>query len=226
MIRLLRWLLAALYLGLWGTSPLGASVLDSMMRSYRLVDVRTLDPRIEVELKYNSTDNFLGVDLYQGLSIAYLEPSFARRIARAQAELDRRHLGYRLRIYDAARPMSVQRRMYAHVAGTPLRVYVAPVERGGRHNYGVAVDLTIVDERGEPLDMGTAFDHFGPEAHVGQEEHWVQMGRMARVAIEHRRLLREVMAEVGLRPYAREWWHYQERISMSEVRKRYRRLDF
>lgn len=226
MIRLLRWLLAALYLGLWCTSPLGASVLDSMMRSYRLVDVRTLDPRIEVELKYNSTDNFLGVDLYQGLGIAYLEPSFARRIARAQVELDRRHPGYRLRIYDAARPMSVQRRMYAHVAGTPLRVYVAPAERGGRHNYGVAVDLTIVDERGEPLDMGTAFDHFGPEAHVGQEEHWVQMGRMARVAIEHRRLLREVMAEVGLRPYAREWWHYQERISMSEVRKRYRRLDF
>ena len=54
--------------------------------------------------------------------------------------------------------------MYELVKGTPNQVYVADGTRGGRHNYGVAVDVTLLDETGAPVDMGTPVDFFGDEA--------------------------------------------------------------
>lgn len=199
--------------------------LDSLMRSYDLVDLQHLEPSIRVELRYSTTNNFIGEDMYGDLKRAYLEPSFARRIVRAQQLLQNTHPGYSLLIYDAARPLSVQARMYARVADTPLKIYVAPARQGGRHNYGVAVDLTIADPKGKPLDMGTDFDHFGEEAHVGDEAERVRQGKLGREAAQNRALLYEIMRAVGLRPYNKEWWHYQETIPMSEVRKRYRLIN-
>lgn len=219
-LLLFLWLFASPYA--WGQ----ATNYDSLMRRSGLVDVRSLERSIFVDLKYSSTDNFVGVDMYGSLNTAYLEPNFAKRIAKAQGVLQQRHRGLRLLIYDAARPMSVQKQMYALVAGTPLSIYVAPAKAGGRHNYGVAVDLTLADEQGKPLDMGTAFDHFGKESHTGKEDVLVREGKITTEAKRNRAILRSVMNEVGLRPYDKEWWHYQERIPMSEVRKRYKRLDF
>lgn len=200
--------------------------LDSLMRSYGMVDLQQLSPEIRVDLKYATTDNFTGVLLYRGLKRAYLEPSFARRVARAQSLLSRLRPGYRLIVFDAARPQSVQREMRRRVEGTPLAKYVAPASKGGRHNYGVAVDLSIVDDRGQLLDMGTPFDHLGPEATVGDEERWIKAGKMKPEVRANRRLLIEVMRQAGMRPYRLEWWHFQELIPMSQVRQRYRLLDF
>ena len=45
-------------------------------------------------------------------------------------------------------------------------------------------------------------------------------------AARNRTLLLEVMNSVGLRPYAKEWWHYQERVSMPRTREIYPLLDF
>lgn len=200
--------------------------VDSLMHAYGMVDVQTLAPEIEVDLKYATKDNFTGEVLYTTLRRAYLERGFAARVAKAQRLLSREKPGYRFIIYDAARPLSVQRSMYDKVAGTPLKIYVAPASRGGRHNYGVAVDLSILDAAGKPLDMGTPFDFFGEQAHIGDEERWVRAGKMAREVIANRALLRRIMRSAGMRPYDKEWWHYQELIPMSLVRSRYRILDF
>lgn len=197
-----------------------------LMTEYGLVDIRKLNSDIQVDLKYSGSDNFIGADMYGSLNVCYLEKGFAKRVALAQSELSRLHPGYKLLIYDGARPMSVQRKMYAQVANTPLRIYVAPATKGGRHNYGVAVDLTIVDDKGIPLDMGTAFDHFGEEAHLGNEDALIKQGRISKNAKANRALLQRVMRTAGMRPYDKEWWHYQELISMTEVRRRYKRLDF
>lgn len=199
---------------------------NKMMTKNKLVDIQRLNSRIKVDLKYSTKDNFIGEDMYGDLNTCYLEKSFAERVAKAQIELERRHPGYALLIYDGARPMSIQKKMYQKVANTPQKIYVAPANRGGRHNYGVAVDLTIVDAQGKPLDMGTPFDYFGKEAHLGQEEELIRQKRFKPEVKENRRLLQEVMRSAGMRPYDKEWWHYQELISMSEVRKRYKRLDF
>ena len=102
-------LLLALFL--LTTTSLSARNLDSLMRAYGLVEVTSLAPRIRVELKYATRDNFIGVNMYGSLRKAYLHPNLARALARAQQALEREKPGYAFLIYDAARPQSVQRRM-------------------------------------------------------------------------------------------------------------------
>lgn len=211
---------------------------DQKIREMGLVDVQTLNSEIMVDLRYASTDNFMKQNIYGSLRKAYFLPHFARKVARAQEILQQRHPEYHLLIYDAARPRSAQRLMRQAVEGTPYTAYVADASRGGRHNYGVAVDLTIADKDGRPLDMGAPFDHFGRTAWIGDgknttlqhfKEYIAQMQRQGLISAEaaaNRTLLVEVMDAVGLRPYAKEWWHYQERVSMSRTRELYKLLDF
>lgn len=211
---------------------------DKKMIEQGLVDIQQMDAEILVELKYATEDNFVGENMYGTLRRAYLLPHFARKVVRAQALLRERHPDFSLLIYDAARPISVQRRMRRLVEGTPLQIYVADGQRGGRHNYGVAVDLTIVDGQGQPLDMGAGFDHFGPEAWVGNDndvtlaaykayvERLRKQGAITDEAALNRVLLLEIMDSVGLRPYVKEWWHFQETISMTRTRELYKLLDF
>ena len=179
-----------------------------------------------MQLKYATKDNFTGANMYGSLRKAYLHPNLAKALARAQGLLEKEHPGFRFLVYDAARPLSAQRRMYEQVAGTSKRIYVAHPRRGGRHNYGVAVDLTIIDEKGKPLDMGSPFDHFGDRAHLGNERALVRSGLYTPEVPQNRALLKRILGQVGLRPYNKEWWHYQERMPMPEVRRRYRLLDF
>lgn len=211
---------------------------DAKMLEYGLVDVQTLDEEIGVELKYATEDNFVGKNMYGTLKKAYLLPHFAKRVVQAQRILREQHPDYSLLIYDAARPLSVQLEMRQAVEGTPYTVYVADGTRGGRHNYGVAVDLTIVDGKGKPLDMGAKFDDFTQKAWVGEKnafslaeyKAYVEMlrrkGLISDEAARNRTLLLEIMDSVGLRPYVREWWHYQEKISMPATRERYKLLEF
>lgn len=220
---MLRYLLPTLFLCVVTAS---AQRFDSLMRANGMVDIQQVAPDIRVELKYATKDNFIGANMYGQLRRAYLHPNLAKALARAQQALTKEHPGYRFLIYDAARPQSVQRRMYQAVAGTPKKIYVAAPERGGRHNYGVAVDLTIVDASGKPLDMGSSFDHFGEEAHLGNEEARVRAGIFNKEVPANRSLMRRLLGAEGLRPYDKEWWHYQEQMPMSEVRKRYQLLSF
>lgn len=220
---MLRYLLPTLFLCVITAS---AQRFDSLMRANGMVDIQQVAPDIRVDLKYATKDNFIGANMYGQLRRAYLHPNLAKALARAQQALTKEHPGYRFLIYDAARPQSVQRRMYQAVAGTPKKIYVAAPERGGRHNYGVAVDLTIIDASGKPLDMGSPFDHFGEEAHLGNEEARVRAGIFNKEVPANRSLMRRLLGAEGLRPYDKEWWHYQEQMPMSEVRKRYQLLSF
>ena len=104
---------------------------DSKMLSYGLVDVQSLDKTIGVELKYSTEDNFVGEDMYGELERAYLLPHFAKKVVQAQRILKEKHPDYSLLIYDAARPLSVQREMRRAVEGTPYTASVADGTRGG-----------------------------------------------------------------------------------------------
>lgn len=222
----MRYYILGFTLALLGNIAAKSQDYARLMEQHGLVDVRSLNPNIRVELKYSSTDNFIGEDMYGTLDVCYLEKGFAKRVAQAQNELSRLCPGYALLIYDGARPMSIQRRMYAKVAHTEKRIYVAPATKGGRHNYGVAVDLTIVNSQGKVLDMGSPFDHFGEEAHLENEDTLIKTKKIKAEAKKNRALLQRVMRAAGMRPYDKEWWHYQELIPMTTVRQRYKRLDF
>ena len=106
---------------------------NTLMEKQGLVNVQQLDSEILVELKYATEDNFVGENMYGALTTAYLLPHFAEKVVRAQKLLRERKPGYSLLIYDAARPISVQRRMRRVVEGTQLEIYVADGTRGGRH---------------------------------------------------------------------------------------------
>lgn len=235
-------LTAILLLSAFNQSP---NNFDAKMQEYNLVDVTTLDSNIIVDLKYSTTDNFVGVDMYGDLERAYFVRDFAVKVAKAQRILQEQYYPqYTLLIYDAARPISVQRAMRRTVEGTPYESFVADGTRGGRHNYGVAVDLTIATLDGKPLDMGAGFDDFSEAASVkGTADSadpatrtmtvyrnyimgMVECGVISLEAANNRLLLIEIMHKAGLYPYRREWWHFEEIISISTTRELYKLLDF
>ena len=121
--------------------------------------------------------------------------------------------------------MSVQQKMWAMVRGTDKTNYVSnPANGGGLHNYGLAVDLTIIDEKGEPLPMGTPFDFFGDAAHTTNEEALLDSGRITRPEFENRRLLRRLMKQAGFRSIPYEWWHFNA-CTRAEARQNYPVID-
>ena len=219
---------AALFLAFMaGIIGAGAQTLAERMTSAGLVDVTDAAENVTVDLMYARDDNFTATLLYDdGLDRAFLHPDAAEALGRAAALLAAEKPGYKLKICDAARPMSVQRKMYDAVRGTSKAGYVGnPSRGGGLHNYGLAVDITITGPDGRELDMGTQVDHLGLLANIDREDLMVRQGRLTRAQVDNRRLLRRVMTGAGFRTLRTEWWHFQM-CTRSQASRRYRRLDF
>ena len=189
-----------------------------------LVNIKEIDNTFFVDLKYATTDNFTGVVLYEGLEDAFLQPDVAQMLVEAHRYLKSLHPELRLLVYDAARPLSVQRAMWERVKDTPFHRYVANPDRLSLHNFGAAVDLTIVDSFGNPLDMGTPFDFFGRAAGINDEEGLVKQGLITQQHVQNRQLLRQVMRHVGFRTIHGEWWHFNA-CSLTEAKQRYTLIE-
>lgn len=186
------------------------------------VDLKKQDPSVVVDLMYAKADNFVGVVMYKDLHRAYLHPLAAASFLKAHKELKRRCMKCRFIVYDATRPMSVQQQMWDKVKGTSKKNYVSnPANGGGLHNYGMAVDISILGSNGKPLPMGTKVDHLGREAHIDQEKQLVAKGIITEQERKNRLLLREVMIYGGFKPLKSEWWHFN-RIYRAEARKNYK----
>ena len=159
-----------------------------------LVEVAAQDGRIRVLAVYATPDNFVGEALYPEPRI-FLRRSAMERLSRVQSALESRGMG--LMVFDGYRPWSVTRRMW-EVIGDPD--YVADPSKGSRHNRGMAVDVTLVDGRGNRLPMPTDFDAFVPEARADAE--------VLEPMRTNRRVLIEAMAAQGFRVLSSEWWHF------------------
>ena len=159
-----------------------------------LVDLRSAAPRVKLDLRYATTENFLRQKLYPKAR-CYLQRSVAERLKRVAARLRRRQLG--LKVWDCYRPLSVQWQMWK---ASPKPGYVADPRQGSNHNRGAAVDLTLVDAKGRDLWMPTDFDDFSPRAHHG--------AAAPKAAEKNRKILRDAMLAVGFVPLSTEWWHY------------------
>ena len=197
---------------------------ERIMTEAGLVDIQAVCPGIRVDLKYSTTDNFVHQDVYGDLDQCFLQKEAAAKLAEAQKRLSELQPGWRLLVYDGARPRRVQARFFAIVKGTAQQQYVADPALGSIHNYGAAVDLTIIDANGNALDMGTPFDFFGELAQPKLEERFLAQGRLTEAQIRNRRLLRRVMTEAGFRPISNEWWHF-DAFPANEVRKRYKIIE-
>lgn len=204
---------------------LGAVDYDREFCRLGFVDIHALDSTIVIDLKYSSTDNFMGVNMYGNLHKAYLRPEIAEKLLVAQKLLRAVNAQYTLVVYDAARPLSAQKMMYDKVQGTEFEQYVAnPYSGGGHHCYGCAVDVSIL-YKGKPLDMGTGFDSFSHLSHTDNEKSNLENGSLSSSAYENRLLLRSIMTSVGFDVEPCEWWHFSC-YQIEDVRKKYPRLDF
>lgn len=201
---------------LWAAEPV-ALVPEN---NPQLVLAQTRVPELRVELKYATADNFTGVVIYSPEQRCYLHEETARALAAAQAELSRRHPGYRLIAYDCARPQRAQKRLFDAVKNTPRGRYVANPYKGepSRHCRGLAIDLSILDENGHPLDMGTAYDFLGPLAEPRLEAQFLAGKRLTPAQADNRRLLREVMNKAGFAQLPTEWWHFNLRPKQAPSR--------
>ncbi len=195
---------------------------DTKMKDMGLIDVCFWEPSIQYYLVYKTGDNFTGKSLYNAkLTKAWLHPRAAKMLIRAQDVLKKERPDLSLLIYDAARPMEVQRKMSEWAKRTNNGYYVAdPAKGGGLHNYGMAVDVTLVDGNGEWLPMGTPFDFFSPEAHTDQEDDLLKRRRISPSEYKNRKFLRRIMEEAGFKSIASEWWHFNA-CSREEAREKY-----
>ena len=124
----------------------GQTVTERSMERQGMVKIADVDSTILVSLMYARPDNCTGHVLYTDLHTAYLHPRAARALHRAQRILRSIRPDLTLKVYDAARPMSVQAVMWKAVEGTSKDIYVSnPAHGGGLHNYGLAVDITLAD---------------------------------------------------------------------------------
>ena len=200
--------------------------MEQKLLDFGLVDIAEVDSTIGVELVYATPDNFLGHVLYPDIHHAFAIPDMAQKLVRAQQKLKAICPDLSLLIYDAARPLSVQREMWESVKGTPNVSFVAnPAKGRGMHNYGAAVDITIMDSTGRSLPMGSKHDYFGPEARIDHEDELVANGLITKEELENRKLLRRVMTESGFITCVSEWWHFNH-IPSIRAKEELRIIDF
>lgn len=186
-----------------------------------LIDIQKRDSTIVVDLMYSKPDNFVGETMYS-FTKAYLHPKAAEALVKASRYLREANPGLRLIVYDAARPMSVQQRMWNKVKGTAQQNYVSnPANGGGLHNYGLAVDVSIIDEKGDTLPMGTRVDALTPLSNIDKEEQLVKEGKISSEAAANRATLRMAMQKAGFRPLRSEWWHFNY-TTRADARRNYR----
>ena len=165
------------------------------------VRLKDLSPDFVYELKYATPDNFLKQAVYD-CGECYLRKSTAEALVKANEAF--KQLGYRIKLFDCYRPLSVQKKMWKILPGTH---YVANPAKGSKHNRGAAVDLTLVDAQGKELNMGTPFDFFGKEAHHTYTQH-------SKEVLENRKLLKETLDKFNFKSIYSEWWHYEYRPEM------------
>ncbi|MES2201717.1 MAG: M15 family metallopeptidase [candidate division FCPU426 bacterium] len=165
-------------------------------------------PGVKVRLKYAETDNFMHENLYGDFKICFLHKDSAAMLKQALVNLKKAHPHYDFLIYDALRPRSVQRKMWARVKGTPSQKYVADPDKGSMHNYGLALDLTVINKEGKPLDMGAGYDDFREISEPRHEAEFLKSGQLTQAQMANRLILRHAMEGAGFIQLKHEWWHF------------------
>jgi zinc D-Ala-D-Ala dipeptidase len=173
-----------------------------------LVDIKSIDPSIVIELRYAGTHNAMHRALYPPSMQALVRPRVAQQLVGAQKLL--RSYKYGLKIWDAYRPKSVQSQLWQFAHDS---LYVADPNNGAgsMHTWGVAVDATLADTWGRSVSMPTDFDEFTPAAML----HYQGMDPVIRW---HLKLLQKAMGRNGFYGQRTEWWHFTTQSWKNYVR--------
>lgn len=192
-----------------------------------LVSINQTNPEIFVSLAYARSDNFMHEVLYLKWKEAYLQKPVALMLNKAQDRLTFLKPGLHLLIYDAARPLSVQQHMWNALDSIPVKErlkFVSSPRGKSLHNLGCAVDLTICDAKGIPLDMGAGFDDMRLIAYPVYEAKYLAEGELTKDQLANRKMLRSVMRYAGFSGIPTEWWHFNA-YSKKEALERFQVIE-
>ncbi len=166
------------------------------LKASNLVDIKSIDDTIALEMKYATADNFLHKKVYD-FADGKLLKDVAAELSKAQQEFKKHNVG--LKVWDAYRPLYVQKIMWEIM---PDERYVADPAKGGRHTRGTAVDVTLIDlKTGKDIAMPTKFDEFIEQAHRSYRHPDAQIRANAA-------LLESIMSKHGFIGLPTEWWHF------------------
>ena len=163
--------------------------------SHDLVELNRVIPDIILDIRYATTDNFVGEVLYPSAR-CFLAKEPAKALKKVQADLKQQ--GYCLKVFDGYRPLSVQKRMWEIL---PDNRYVADPATGSNHNRAYSVDVTLLDLDGKDVIMPSEFDDFSERAHMDYMD-------CPPEAVRHRQILKETMERYGFTGIDSEWWHF------------------
>lgn len=197
--------------------------IKAIASSGDFIEIKEMDG-MAIDLRYATSNNFLGKNIYGSFDKVFLHKIAAEKLMRAVKLLKAKYPEYKLVIFDALRPRSIQFLLWARVKGTEQEKYVANPKGGSIHNYGFAVDLTVLDGQGKELDMGTPYDDFSSLAQPALEADFLKKGKLNQSQIHNRQILRSIMAEAGFIQLPLEWWHF-DALPKKEVKATYKIID-
>ncbi len=170
-------------------------------RKSDLIDLAALDPRIKLDIRYATSDNFLSTPVYSSAR-AFLQRPAAEALLRARREFLKQ--GYGLLIFDAYRPWYVTK-IFWDATPPDKHEFVANPTDGSRHNRGCAVDLSLYDlKTGKEIEMTGVYDEMSERSYPNYKGGTAEQRA-------HRQLLRRAMEQQGFTVFVTEWWHFDYR---------------
>lgn len=194
---------------------------EELLLAHDFVNITTIDSTILCDLRYSTTHNFVGIDMYGEFNACYVPHDVAIRLHSAQKHLKQIDTAYSLIILDAVRPLHIQQLMWdsCSYSGRQKKNFLAHPTQTSLHNYGAAVDVTLA-YNGIEVDMGTPFDFAGEAAYIYIEKELLEYNKINKEQLYHRQLLRSVMKREGFIENKYEWWHFGA-CYRSQVAKKY-----
>ncbi|MGH2412790.1 MAG: M15 family metallopeptidase, partial [Microcystaceae cyanobacterium] len=169
---------------------------------------------------------------YRGKSPYYLRQSVLTALIQAQIYLQQQYSGWRIKIFDAYRPLEVQRFMVNYTFSLVVQkqgsiveqlsleqrqdiwkqvyqIWAIPSSNSATpppHSTGAAIDITLVDEQGKTIYMGGEIDELSPRS---QPYYYANStNKKEKEYHQKRELLNEIMEASGFRRHPGEWWHF------------------
>ncbi len=173
-------------------------LLDTLTANFKdsdLVDATLFSDEFLFKIRYATKDNFVDTILYP-CAKCLLRYQVLKDLLKAQTEF--KSMGYKVKLYDCYRPLSVQKLMWKKV---PIVGLVANPATGSRHNRGSAVDISLTDLQGNDIDMGTEHDDLSKKSKTFYQG-------FSDTVFQNRMLLRKVMEKHNFKGINSEWWHF------------------
>lgn len=180
-----------------------SSPIKEIIADTTFVNLKDYSKDFIYDMKYATEDNFLKAKMYD-CAECFLRLKTVEALISANKDFMKK--GYKIKLFDCYRPLSIQKKMWEIISNPE---YVADPKKGSIHNRGGAVDISIVDATGKEMNMGTSFDFFGIQASHNYT-------KLSKEVLSNRKYLKKIMVKNGFNSFDSEWWHYNLKTGLQD----------